>query len=105
MSVASLITVNIPKGSSLSVLANGYSAPGEPNVKPDLNCVWQVFDRANYNIEPPSASVSSTMFDGDLGPVPAPSIPALGADTRAQQFKCVNFVEELMCGTLGKSAQ
>ena len=31
-------------------LAEDYSAPRGPGGKPDLNGVWQVFNRANYDI-------------------------------------------------------
>ena len=56
-----------------------YIAPRGPGGKPDLNGVWQVLNRANYNIESAAAKAALALVDGDLGPVPAPSIVALGA--------------------------
>ena len=61
-----------------AALADDYSAPRGPGGKPDLNGVWQVFNRANYDIEPHAARASLAMVKGDLGPLPAPSIVAIG---------------------------
>ncbi|MEM7218565.1 MAG: hypothetical protein AAF515_09385 [Pseudomonadota bacterium] len=47
--------------------------------KPDLNGVWQVLNRANYDVEPHAARAALALVPGDLGPVPAPEIVALGA--------------------------
>ncbi len=65
--------------SSQAVLAEDYRAPRGPAGKPDLNGVWQVLNRANYNIEAHAASAALAMVEGDLGPVPAPAIVALGS--------------------------
>jgi len=62
-----------------TVVAGDYVAPRGPAGKPDLNGVWQVFNRANYDIEPHAARASLAMVEGDLGPVPAPSIVAIGS--------------------------
>jgi hypothetical protein len=59
--------------------ADYYVAPRGPGGKPDLNGVWQVLNRANYNLEAQAARASLEMVEGDLGPVPAPAIVALGS--------------------------
>jgi len=56
-----------------------YVAPRGPGGKPDFNGVWQVLNRANYNLEAQAARASLAMVEGDLGPVPAPAIVALGS--------------------------
>jgi len=56
-----------------------YVAPRGPGGKPDLNGVWQVLNRANYNVEAHAARAALAMVEGDLGPVPAPPIVALGS--------------------------
>ncbi len=58
---------------------DNYAAPRGPGGKPDLNGVWQAFNRANYNLEAQAARASLAMVEGDLGPVPAPEIVALGS--------------------------
>src|SRR5579864_5512164 len=35
--------------------SRGYSGPRTPDGKPDLNGIWQVFNTANWNLEPHSA--------------------------------------------------
>ena len=62
-----------------AVVADDYLAPRGPGGKPNLNGVWQVFNRANYDIEPHAARASLAMVEGDLGLVPAPSIVAIGS--------------------------
>jgi len=59
--------------------ADSYTAPRGPGGKPDLNGVWQVLNRANYNVEAHAARAALALVDGDLGPVPAPPIVALGS--------------------------
>ena len=49
-----------------------------PGGKPDLNGVWQVMNRANYNVEAHAAQAAMELTPGDLGPVPAPDLLALG---------------------------
>ena len=41
-----------------AVVADDYLAPRGPGGKPNLNGVWQVFNRANYDIEPHAARAS-----------------------------------------------
>lgn len=62
-----------------TALADDYTAPRGPGGKPDLNGVWQVLNRANYDIEPHAARAALATVAGDFGPVPAPSIVALGS--------------------------
>lgn len=50
-----------------------------PNGKPDLNGVWQVMNRANYNLEAHSASAAMQLVEGPVVPLPHPDILALGA--------------------------
>lgn len=47
--------------------------------KPDLNGVWQVLNRANYNVEPHGPQASMMMMEGPVVPVPAKELLALGA--------------------------
>ena len=49
-----------------------------PNGKPDLNGVWQVMNRANYNLEAHSASAAMQLVEGPVVPLPHPDILALG---------------------------
>ena len=62
-----------------AVVADDFVAPRGPGGKPDLNGVWQVFNRANYDIQTHAARASLAMVEGDLGPIPAPSIVAIGS--------------------------
>lgn len=62
-----------------SATADDYVAPRGPGGKPDLNGVWQVLNRANYDIEPHAARAALATVEGDFGPVPAPAIVALGS--------------------------
>jgi hypothetical protein len=64
---------------ALPSMASDYVAPRGPLDKPDLNGVWQVFNRANFDIEAHGARAAMAMINGDLGPVPDPRIVALGA--------------------------
>ncbi len=59
--------------------AEEYTAPRGPGGNPDLNGVWQVLNRANYDIEPHAARAALATVEGDFGPVPAPAIVALGS--------------------------
>ena len=65
--------------SAVSDSESVWVAPRGPGGKPDLNGVWQVMNRANYDVEPHAARAALAMVEGDLGPVPAPAIVALGA--------------------------
>ena len=55
-----------------------YRAPRLSDGKPDLNGIWQVLNKANYDLE---AHVARPRwpFAPALGPVPAPPVLALGA--------------------------
>ena len=50
-----------------------------PHGKPDLNGVWQVMNRANFNLEAHSASAAMHLIEGPVVPIPHPDILALGA--------------------------
>jgi hypothetical protein len=48
------------------------------NGQPDLNGVWQVMNRANYDLLPHPARAALAMQPGPFGPVPAEAVVALG---------------------------
>lgn len=50
-----------------------------PNGKPNLSGIWQAMNTANYDLEPHSARAALAFVPGQLGPVPAPQVVALGA--------------------------
>ncbi|MGB1140762.1 MAG: hypothetical protein ACPG1A_07675 [Halioglobus sp.] len=56
-----------------------YEPPRTAGGKPDLNGVWQVINRANFNLEPHPAQAAMQMREGPVVPVPAGEIVALGA--------------------------
>jgi hypothetical protein len=56
-----------------------YKAPRGPNGQPDLNGVWQVFNSANFDLEPHAARAAMALRAGPQGPVPAKEVVALGA--------------------------
>jgi len=74
-----LISVLLTSSSAASAADDAYTAPRGPGGKPDLNGVWQVFNRANYDIEPHAARAALATVEGDFGPIPAPAIVALGS--------------------------
>lgn len=47
--------------------------------KPDFNGVWQVLNRANFNLEAHGPQAAMAMREGPVGPVPAKEVVALGA--------------------------
>ena len=53
--------------------------PLGPNGKPNLNGVWQVMNRANFNLEAHSASAAMQLVEGPVVPLPHPDILALGS--------------------------
>ena len=53
--------------------------PTGPYGKPNLNGVWQVMNRANFNLEAHSASAAMHLVEGPVVPIPHPDILALGA--------------------------
>jgi len=56
-----------------------YEPQRTPAGKPDLNGVWQVMNRANYNIEAHGPRAAMAMREGPVVPVPAKEVVALGA--------------------------
>ena len=59
--------------------ADKYEPPRTPSGKPDLNGVWQVLNRANYNLEAHGPQAALAMREGPVVPVPAKEVVALGA--------------------------
>ena len=49
-----------------------------PNGKPDFNGVWQVLNKANYNIEPHAARAAMLLKDGLYGSLPSDEVVSLG---------------------------
>ncbi len=66
-------------GINLFSLFSSAEIPMGPEGKPDLNGVWQVMNRANFNLEAHSASASLQLVDGPVVPLPHPDILALGS--------------------------
>ena len=58
-----------------------FAAESQPTAggKPDLNGVWQVLNRANFNLEPHGPKAALAMREGPVVPVPAKAVVALGA--------------------------
>jgi len=56
-----------------------YEPPRLPNGRPDFNGVWQVFNRANDNLESHGASAAYAFREGPVVPVPAKEVVAFGA--------------------------
>ena len=59
--------------------APAYRAPRGADGHPDLNGIWQALNEANYDIEMHMARPAMQARSGPYGPVPAPSVLALGA--------------------------
>jgi hypothetical protein len=124
--VAALIT-GFQLGVPTSSEAQAYKATRTADGKPNLNGIWQALNTANWDIQEHGARPGQVVALGAVGAVPAglgvvegneiPYLPAaaakkkenfenrLTADPKNAQlleFKCVEFVEELMYGHLRK---
>ncbi len=76
------LTVCLLIWSSMALAPTAFAAdeiPRLPNGKPDLNGVWQVLNRANFNLLAHPAKAAMAMQPGPFGPVPAEEVLALGA--------------------------
>lgn len=98
--------------------SDGRLAPPVRPARPDLNGVWQVMNSANFDLEAHAARAAMAMRTGPHGPLPLKEVIALGftrpwkitmnlyrrvgTDAQLQQFKCIEFVEELIYGHLRK---
>jgi hypothetical protein len=56
-----------------------YQPPRIADGKSDMNGVWQVLNRANYNLEAHGPQAALAMREGPVVPVPAKEVIALGA--------------------------
>ena len=56
-----------------------YHPPRGPGGHPDLNGVWQVFNTANFDLQPHMARAAMALRPGPNGPVPDKPVLALGA--------------------------
>jgi len=65
--------------SSALLASDAYEPPRTPGGKPNFNGVWQVLNRANYNLEPHDSQAAMAFRKGPVVPVPAKEIVAMGA--------------------------
>ncbi|MGH1471705.1 MAG: hypothetical protein ACRBCS_10960 [Cellvibrionaceae bacterium] len=75
--IAGVITASLV--AATSTFADNHKPTRTADGNPDFNGVWQTTGRANYNIEPHSASAAMAMREGPFVPVPAKAVVALGA--------------------------
>lgn len=64
---------------STALAIDGYEPLRMANGKPDFNGVWQVMNRANFNLEPHGPQAAMALRAGPVTPVPAKEVVALGA--------------------------
>jgi hypothetical protein len=77
--VAAWIAASLLGLPGLAAAEPAYVAARGPAGKPDLNGTWQVFNRANYDLEHHAARAALAFRDGPAGQVPAREVVALGA--------------------------
>ncbi len=70
------LIVSVP---GLCIAETGYVAARGPGGKPDLNGIWQVINRANFDLETHPARAAMALREGPYGPLPAKQVVALGA--------------------------
>ena len=68
--------------------ANNNNISRLPNGKPDFNGVWQVLNKANYNIEPHAASSAMSLKDALYGSLPSDEVVSLGVVGSIQLSLC-----------------
>ncbi len=68
-----------PNSVAPNSVAPNYVAPRGPGDRPNLNGVWQVLNRANFDVEPHSARAGMQLVAGNLKQIPAPELVPLGA--------------------------
>ena len=61
------------------IFAAANEIPRNARGNPDLNGVWQVLNRANFDIEVHPAKAAMALREGPFAPVPAKAVVALGA--------------------------
>ena len=75
--LAALVSISVVPVSGQQ--APAYRAPRGADGHPDLNGIWQALNEANHDIEMHMARPAMQTRPGPYGPVPAPSVLALGA--------------------------